>query len=46
MAKKRNKPKNIHHVPNVSLDFKNFDVFLEEREKLLIKKLETELRKG
>lgn len=36
--------KKKHYVPNVSLDFSSFDVFLEEREKLLIKKLETELR--
>ncbi len=36
--------KKKHYVPNVTLDFSSFDVFLEEREKLLIKKLETELR--
>lgn len=36
--------KKKHYVPNVSLDFSSFDVFLEEREKLLIKKLEAELR--
>lgn len=37
--------KKKHYVPNVSLDFKDFDVFLEEREKLLIQKLNSELRK-
>ncbi|WP_100403623.1 DUF262 domain-containing protein [Bacillus sp. FJAT-42315] len=37
--------KQKHYVPNVSFDFKNFDVFLEEREKLLIQKLKSELRK-
>lgn len=37
--------KKKHYVPNVSLDFSNFDVFLEEREKLLIQKLNSELRK-
>ena len=36
--------KKKHYVPNVTLDFSSFDVFLEEREKLLIKKLEAELR--
>ena len=35
--------KKKHYVPNVTLDFSSFDVFLEEREKLLIKKLEAEL---
>lgn len=37
--------KKKHYVPNVSLEFKNFDVFLEEREKLLIQKLNAEFRK-
>lgn len=37
--------KEKHYVPNVSLDFNNFDVFLEERENLLIQKLNSELRK-
>lgn len=37
--------KKKHYVPNVSLDFSNFDVFLEERENLLIQKLNSELRK-
>jgi uncharacterized protein with ParB-like and HNH nuclease domain len=37
--------KKKHYVPNVSLDFSNFDVFLEEREKMLIQKLNSELRK-
>jgi uncharacterized protein with ParB-like and HNH nuclease domain len=37
--------KKKHYVPNVSLDFSNFDVFLEEREELLIQKLNYELRK-
>lgn len=36
--------KKKHYVPNVSSDFKDFDVFLEEREKLLIQKLNSELR--
>ena len=37
--------KKKHYVPNVSLAFSNFDVFLEEREKMLIQKLNSELRK-
>jgi len=37
--------KKKNYVPNVSLDFSNFDIFLEEREKLLIQKLNSELRK-
>lgn len=37
--------KKKHYVPNVSLEFSNFDVFLEEREKMLIQKLNSELRK-
>lgn len=37
--------KKKHYVPNVNLDFVNFDVFLEEREKLLIQKLSIELKK-
>lgn len=37
--------KKKHYVPNVNLEFKNFDTFLEEREKMLIKKLNYELRK-
>lgn len=37
--------KKKHYVPNVGLDFSNFDVFLEERENLLIQKLNSELRK-
>ena len=37
--------KKKHYVPNVSLDFSNFDVFLEEREKILIQKLNSELRR-
>lgn len=37
--------KKKHYVPNVSLNFSNFDVFLEEREKLLIQKLSSELRR-
>ncbi len=36
--------KKKHYVPNVSLEFSNFDVFLEEREKMLIQKLTSELR--
>ena len=36
--------KKKHYVPNVSLDFSNFDVFLKGREKLLIQKLNSELR--
>jgi uncharacterized protein with ParB-like and HNH nuclease domain len=38
--------KKKHYVPDVDLSFSNFDVFLEEREKLLLKKLNTELQKG
>lgn len=34
-----------HYVPDVNLDFSNFDIFLEEREKLLIEKLNAELKK-
>jgi hypothetical protein len=37
--------KKKHYIPNVNLDFVNFDVFIEEREKLLIQKLSSELRK-
>jgi hypothetical protein len=37
--------KKKHYVPSVSLDFSNFDVFLEERENSLIHKLNSELRK-
>jgi hypothetical protein len=36
--------KKKHFVPDVDLSFANFDGFLEEREKLLIKKLRTELQ--
>lgn len=38
--------KRKNYVPAVDLSISNFDVFLEKREKLLIQKLETELRKG
>lgn len=37
--------KKKHYVPAVNLAFNNFDVFLEEREKILIKRLNYELRK-
>ncbi len=37
--------KKKHYVPNVILDFSNFDAFLEEREKILIQKLNSELRR-
>lgn len=37
--------KKKHYVPSVNLAFNNFDVFLEEREKLLIERLNVELRK-
>ena len=37
--------KKKHYVPNLSLGFSNFDIFLEEREKMLIQKLNSELRK-
>lgn len=37
--------KKKHYVPNVSLDFSNFDVFLNNRETLMIDKLNSELRK-
>lgn len=37
--------KKKHYVPAVNLDFNNFDVFLEERKKMLIQKLNNELRK-
>lgn len=37
--------KKKHYVPNVNLGFSNFDIFLEEREKMLIQKLNFELRK-
>lgn len=37
--------KKKHYVPEVSLAFNNFDVFLEEREKMLIERLNNELRK-
>lgn len=36
--------KKKHYVPDVDLSLRNFDVFLEEREKLLIEKLKTELQ--
>jgi uncharacterized protein with ParB-like and HNH nuclease domain len=36
--------KKKHYVPNGKLDFNNFDVFLKGREKLLIQKLNSELR--
>ena len=36
---------NKNYVPNVNLGFSNFDIFLEEREKMLIQKLNFELRK-
>lgn len=36
--------KKKHFVPDVDLSFANFDVFLEEREKLLIKRLRAELQ--
>ncbi len=32
-------------VPSVNLAFNNFDVFLEGREKMLIERLNSELRK-
>ena len=35
--------KNKHFVPDVSLDYSGFDVFLEKREELLIQKLKSEL---
>ncbi len=37
--------KKKHYVPNVNLDLCNFNVFFEEREKMLIQKLNSELRK-
>lgn len=36
--------KKKHYVPDVDLSFTNFDVFLEEREKLLLEKLRKELQ--
>ncbi len=33
---KQNEFKNVHNIPNVDLEFKNFIEFFEEREKLLI----------
>jgi len=37
--------KRKHYVSSVSLDFKTFDVFLEECEKMLIQKSSSNLRK-
>lgn len=37
--------KKKHYIPDVGYDFNNFDVFLEEREKLLMQQLKSELRK-
>ena len=36
--------KKKHYVPDVDLSFINFDVFLEDREKLLLEKLKAELQ--
>ncbi|MDI6605077.1 MAG: DUF262 domain-containing protein [Thermoanaerobacteraceae bacterium] len=36
--------KKKHYIPDVDLSFGNFDVFLEEREKLLLEKLKKELQ--
>ncbi len=36
--------KEKHYIPNVDLSVPNFDVFLEERENLLLQKLKMELR--
>lgn len=37
--------KNKHYIPNVGYDLNNFNVFLEEREKLLMGRLMRELRR-
>lgn len=37
--------KKKHYIPNVNLDFSNFDKFIEEREKLIIQELKNDLRK-
>jgi len=37
--------KKKHYIPNVNLDFSNFDKFIEEREKLIIQELKKDLRK-
>lgn len=36
--------KKKHYIPDVDLSFRNFDVFLEEREKLLLERLKKELQ--
>jgi len=37
--------KKKHYIPNMNLDFNNFDEFIEEREKLILQQLMSKLRK-